>query len=215
MEFAAVQIPFDQIIGWYDQFQRRPNGGIIDAVLTENKMHNAQKYKKKDDAGARPDLAKFPDDHPAWDRDPWKDFAPCKIDEKDKEDKKDKKNQKGKTPKNKKKPGRRFVGSVVRSITSKFSSFSKAAAKTPKSTTPKSTTPKSRAPKSTALKPCTAANKKAGKCKDESKNSCARTKTPEQIYYEYRRLYKAGKLPKPDSPPTKGSKQKPGRKIGR
>jgi hypothetical protein len=207
MEFAAVEIPFDQVIGWYDQFQRRPNGGIIDAVFTENKMHNPQKYEKKDDGGARPDLAKFPDIHPAWDRDPWKAFAPCKTNE---EDKKDKKTQKGKTPKNKKKPGRRLVESVMRSMTNKFSGFGKAAATTPKSTTPKNTTPKN-----TTLKPCTAANKKAGKCKDESKNSCTRTKTPEQIYYEYRRLYKAGKLPKPASPSTKGSKQKPGRKIGR
>jgi hypothetical protein len=92
----------------------------------------------------------------------------------------------------------------MRSMTSNFSGFGKAAVTTPKNTTPKNT----------ALKPCTAANKKAGKCKDESKNSCTGTKTPEQIYYEYRRLYKAGKLPKSAAPPTKGSKQKSGKKIG-
>jgi hypothetical protein len=95
-----------------------------------------------------------------------------------------------------------------------FSLSNKITVTTPKSTTPKSTTPKSTPPKSATPKTCTAANKKAGKCGGGSKETCAPKKTSKQLFDEYYRLYKAGRLPKSTASPTKGSKQKPAKKIG-
>jgi hypothetical protein len=214
-EYAAFGIPFDQVMGWYDRFKRRPNGDVYDGEWTDNTKYNAQKYAKKKYGEPQREYAEFPPEHKAWDDEEWELYAPCN---KNKDGKK-KTTQKGQKKKGAKKPNnlagpkkqsRGFVELFVRGIMGTFSLSNKITVTTPKSTTPKSTPPKSETPKT-----CTAANKKAGKCGGGSKETCAPKKTSKQLFDEYHRLYKAGKLPKSTALPTKGSKQKPGRKFGR
>jgi hypothetical protein len=103
-------------MGWYDQFMTRPNGGIIDAVYTENKKYNSKEYDGKDDGGAKYQLAGFPDEHSAWEDETWKPWAPCTRNERNENDqksqngkKKPKKPKNSKNLKNPKKQGRNFV----------------------------------------------------------------------------------------------------------
>jgi hypothetical protein len=208
-EYAAFGIPFDQVMGWYDRFKRRPNGDIYDGEWTDNTKYNAQKYAEKNYGEPQHKFAGFPPDDDAWKAKEFKPYAPCNksTDEKKKTTQKDQKKKGAKKPNNlagPKKQSRGFVELFVRGVMDTFSLSNKITVTTLKRTTPKSATPKT----------CTAANKKAGKCGGGPKETCAPRKTSKQLFDEYYRLYKAGKLPKSTASPTKGSKQKPGKKIG-
>jgi hypothetical protein len=211
-------------MGWYDRFKRRPNGDIYDGEWTDNTKYNAQKYAEKNYGEPQRQHAGFPLKHDAWKDKEFKPYAPCNksTDEKKKMTQKDQKKKGAKKPNNltgQKKQSRSFVELFVRGIMDTFSLSNKITVTTPKSTPPKSTPlkstpPKSTPPKSATPKTCTAADKKAGKCGGGPKETCASRKTSKQLFDEYYRLYKAGKLPKSTASPTKGSKQKSGKKIG-
>jgi hypothetical protein len=228
-EYAAFGIPFDQVMGWYDRFKRRPNGDIYDGEWTDNTKYNAQKYAEKNYGEPQHKFAGFPPDDDAWKDKKFKPYAPCNknTDEKKKTTQKDQKKKGAKKPNNlagPKKQSRGFVELFVRGVMDTFSLSNKITVTTPKSTPPKSTplkstplkstTPKSTPPKIATPKTCTTADKKAGKCGGGSKETCAPKKTSKQLFDEYYRLYKAGKLPKSTASPTKGSKQKSRKKIG-
>ncbi|MFM5635475.1 enterotoxin A family protein [Aeromonas veronii] len=72
LEFAALGIiHWSQIIGWESVDSR----GI--GVYTPNPDYNGELYSMVNAAGAVPELAGFPAGHPAWEREPWLQFANC------------------------------------------------------------------------------------------------------------------------------------------
>lgn len=186
---ALGSIPWEQIIGWYDQFTMI-KGEIRDAVYTKNSQYNKAKYDNQEDAGAQYHLAGFSRNHEAWKKLPWSKFAKC--------------TDKTIIPK----PSRRAVNNSARVRTSQSKEPKITTPKTPTSKTP---TPKAPTPKISTPQTCTAAQKKAGTCKDETKGTCSPIKTNKEFYNECLRLLKAGKAPKSDAPRIRGSKKKTGK----
>jgi hypothetical protein len=197
VELAALRhIPFDQIIGWFDDFIRI-QGRVIDFKFFENPQFDKVKYHEKKDSGAQYQLAGFPAGHEARDEEPWINFVDCK-------DQSIRPN-----------PDRRANSIVAREGMGKLHSSGKPKTaplettlkSTPKIAPPKTAPPKTAPPetaplskttptKATPLKICTPAKKKAGKCKEQAKHTCRRVKTNREFYMEFIKLLELGKPPK-------------------
>ncbi|ATY59294.1 Heat-labile A chain, partial [Cordyceps militaris] len=104
---AAGQIPFDQIRGWIKKStDLRPGdwrtlrehghklngkplteelkkdlGRALSEAYVPNPKYNAAKYDKTRASGGRPELAGFPQDSPAWQKAPWKQYKGKKTSE--------------------------------------------------------------------------------------------------------------------------------------
>jgi hypothetical protein len=193
VELAALDhIPFEQVVGWYDQFIR-VQGRVVDFKFTENNEFDKVRYHKKKDSGAQYQLAGFPKTHEARNKKPWIDFVDCK-------DQSIRPN-----------PDRRDNSIVARETMNKPHNSANLK-NTPLRTTPKTaspktappktaplsktTPPKTTPPKTTPLKTCTPAQRKARKCKEQATNTCRRVNTNREFYLEFIKLLKLGKPPK-------------------
>jgi hypothetical protein len=83
-EYVAIgEVPWDQVIGWYDTFQMR-GGQLTDAEYTANPSYKEAKYKGKpygtDDSADPKDylpLAGFPKGDKRWKESPWNTVTPA------------------------------------------------------------------------------------------------------------------------------------------
>lgn len=74
LEQAALGvIHWNQIIGW-----ERVRGGVI-GNFVRNPDYSGELFLSLSGSGAQPQLAGFPDGHPAWSRQPWLTFANCDL----------------------------------------------------------------------------------------------------------------------------------------
>jgi hypothetical protein len=220
-EFAGIHsIPWKQIMGWY-RFTALSSGGTLKGQYEYNAHYDKAKYDNKRHGGAQYPLAGFPNNHQAWDQDPWALYAFCR-------------------PKN---TMRSILGledeeeqtapSGGPLIARKKVASKKTKAKVPKTKKPSTKKPAAHKPttkKPTTKKPaakCTAAQKKAGKCPAEKctpamkkakkcpadkKGDCGPLKPTKDAYNEYVKLMNSGKPPAPGAKPKGGAKGKGGAK---
>lgn len=74
LEQAALGvIHWSQVIGW-----ERVRGGQIGEFIA-NPDYRRRLYQNLHSSGAQPQLAGFPDGHPAWSQNPWLPFAFCEL----------------------------------------------------------------------------------------------------------------------------------------
>ncbi|WP_052044823.1 enterotoxin A family protein [Candidatus Arsenophonus nilaparvatae] len=74
LETAALGIIYwSQIIGW-----ERVRGGVVGAFIA-NPDYRERLYSNLASSGPQPQLAGFPDGHPAWGIQPWFPFANCEL----------------------------------------------------------------------------------------------------------------------------------------
>ncbi|WP_407965665.1 enterotoxin A family protein [Bartonella sp. C271] len=74
LEMAALgMIHWNQVIGW-----ERVRGGTV-GEFVPNPDYRERLYMYYAAGGAQPQLAAFPDGHPAWAHDPWITYAQCEL----------------------------------------------------------------------------------------------------------------------------------------
>ncbi|MET3559850.1 cholera enterotoxin subunit A [Bartonella japonica] len=73
-EMAALgMIHWNQVIGW-----QRVRGGTV-GEFVPNPDYRERLYTSLAAGGAQPQLAAFPDAHPAWREQPWSEYAECEL----------------------------------------------------------------------------------------------------------------------------------------